>query len=165
MIEVSQIVVHEASDGSGLQLWVQPSGTRLWRLAYRFDGKQKLLSLGSYPVISLADARQARDEAKHLLKAGADPAQERKFHKATSQSAAYSLKRLFGDQRSPQDAVGETVADRKRAHSQRQLADERAVDTLLYIEAVGADAGLPALRYLDADRPRRPRRYRHRRTR
>ncbi|TJV21633.1 MAG: DUF4102 domain-containing protein, partial [Mesorhizobium sp.] len=37
------------SDGGGLQLWVQPTGSRLWRLAYRFDGKQKLLALGSYP--------------------------------------------------------------------------------------------------------------------
>ncbi|MDX8526651.1 integrase arm-type DNA-binding domain-containing protein [Mesorhizobium sp. MSK_1335] len=76
--------LQKLSDGGGLQLWVQPSGTRLWRLAYRFDGKQKLLSLGSYPVISLADARQARDEAKRLLKAGADPAQHRKFQKANS---------------------------------------------------------------------------------
>ncbi|CDX20206.1 putative integrase; KpLE2 phage-like element [Mesorhizobium plurifarium] len=76
--------LQKLSDGGGLQLWVQPSGTRLWRLAYRFGGKQKLLSLGSYPVISLADARQARDEAKRLLKAGADPAQQRKFQKANS---------------------------------------------------------------------------------
>ncbi|MBZ9883591.1 site-specific integrase [Mesorhizobium sp. CA10] len=53
--------LQKLSDGGGLQLWVQPSGTRLWRLAYRFDGKQKLLSLGSYPVISLADARQVRE--------------------------------------------------------------------------------------------------------
>ncbi|MDX8442899.1 Arm DNA-binding domain-containing protein [Mesorhizobium australafricanum] len=67
-----------------MQLWVQPTGARLWRLAYRFDGKQMLLSLGSYPVISLADARQARDEANRLLNGGADPAQERTFHKASS---------------------------------------------------------------------------------
>ncbi|WP_192180296.1 tyrosine-type recombinase/integrase [Mesorhizobium amorphae] len=81
--------LQKLSDGGGLQLWVQPSGTRLWRLAYRFDGKQKLLSLGSYPVISLADARQARDEAKRLLKAGADPARERKLHKANSQKDTF----------------------------------------------------------------------------
>lgn len=81
--------LQKLSDGGGLQLWVQPSGTRLWRLAYRFDGKQKLLSLGGYPVISLADARQARDEAKRLLKSGVDPAQERKFHKASSQKDSF----------------------------------------------------------------------------
>ncbi|KUM25630.1 integrase [Mesorhizobium loti] len=72
------------SDGGGLQLWVQPTGSRLWRLAYRFDGKQKLLALGSYPLISLAEARQARDDAKRLLLAGMDPAHERRSRKAGS---------------------------------------------------------------------------------
>ncbi|TWH00564.1 integrase [Mesorhizobium sp. J18] len=74
--------LRKLSDGGGLQLWVQPSGSRLWRLAYRFGGKQKLLALGSYPLISLAEARQARDDAKRLLLAGIDPAEERKFRKA-----------------------------------------------------------------------------------
>jgi Arm DNA-binding domain len=45
------------TDGGGLQLWVQPSGARLWRLAYRFGGKQKLLALGVHPTISFARAR------------------------------------------------------------------------------------------------------------
>ncbi|TPI13077.1 DUF4102 domain-containing protein [Mesorhizobium sp. B4-1-3] len=72
------------SDGGGLQLWVQPTGSRLWRLAYRFDGKQKLLALGSYPLISLAEARQARDDAKRLLLGGVDPGQDRSLRKAGS---------------------------------------------------------------------------------
>ncbi|MEQ8297627.1 MAG: Arm DNA-binding domain-containing protein [Nitratireductor sp.] len=59
----------------------QPTGSRLWRLAYRFDGKQKLLALGSYPLISLAEARQARDDVKRLLLAGIDTAHERKSRK------------------------------------------------------------------------------------
>ncbi len=45
-------------DGGGLFLYVTPSGSRLWRLAYRFAGKTKQLSFGPYPTISLADARQ-----------------------------------------------------------------------------------------------------------
>jgi hypothetical protein len=45
------------SDGGGLQLWVQPNGSKLWRFAYRFGGKQKLLALGSYPLVTLADGR------------------------------------------------------------------------------------------------------------
>ncbi|CAH2409336.1 tyrosine-type recombinase/integrase [Mesorhizobium escarrei] len=69
------------SDGGGLQLWVQPTGSRLWRFAYRFGGKQKLLALGSYPLISLAEARESRDTAKRLLLRGIDPAQERKWRK------------------------------------------------------------------------------------
>lgn len=70
--------LQKLSDGGGLQLWVQPNGSRLWRLAYRFARKQKVLALGPYPLISLADARLARDEAKRLLLAGLDPSQEKK---------------------------------------------------------------------------------------
>jgi hypothetical protein len=55
------------SDGGGLHLLVQPTGSKLWRLAYRFASRQKTLALGSYPAVSLADARNARDEAKKLL--------------------------------------------------------------------------------------------------
>lgn len=62
------------SDGGGLYLLVLPSGGRSWRLAYRFDGKQKALMLGQYPAVSLADARDAREEAKRKLAAGKDPA-------------------------------------------------------------------------------------------
>ncbi len=50
--------LQKLTDGGGLQLWVQPSGARLWRLAYRFGGKQKVLALGVYPTISLARARR-----------------------------------------------------------------------------------------------------------
>lgn len=47
------------SDGGGLYLLVTPSGTKLWRLAYQFVGKQKTLSLGAYPTVSLSEAREA----------------------------------------------------------------------------------------------------------
>ena len=73
------------SDGGGLFLLVQPNATKLWRLAYRFDGKQKLLALGQYPVISLADARLKRDAAKKLLSDGIDPSIERKIERRTAQ--------------------------------------------------------------------------------
>jgi Arm DNA-binding domain len=68
------------SDGGGLYLLVQPNGTKLRRLAYRYDGKQKLLALGQYPVISLTDARIKRDDAKKLLSDGIDP-MPRKYHR------------------------------------------------------------------------------------
>jgi len=70
--------LRKLSDGGGLQLWVQPTGSRLWRLAYRFGGKQKLLALGTYPIVTLKDARLEREEAKRLLFAGIDPSQQRK---------------------------------------------------------------------------------------
>ncbi|MCW4460876.1 Arm DNA-binding domain-containing protein [Sphingomonas sp. BT-65] len=54
------------SDGGGLHLLVQPSGSKLWRLKYRFDGKEKLLSFCKYPDVGLAAARQKREAAAHL---------------------------------------------------------------------------------------------------
>ena len=70
--------LQKLTDGGGLQLWVQPGGARLWWLAYRFGGKQKLLALGVYPKVSLARARQAREDAKRLLAEGTDPTLEKK---------------------------------------------------------------------------------------
>jgi integrase len=66
------------SDGGGLFLQVTPSGGKWWRLAYRFGGRQKLLSLGVYPEISLAQARKRRDDARRLLAEGIDPGEHRK---------------------------------------------------------------------------------------
>lgn len=65
---------YKLSDAGGLQLWVSTSGSRIWRMAYRFDGKQKLLTFGPYPDVSLAQAREFRDDHKRRLKIGVDPA-------------------------------------------------------------------------------------------
>src|SRR3546814_13050521 len=62
------------SSDLGLHLLVQPRGAKLWRLKYRFDGKEKLLSFGKYPVVTLAIARAKREEAQTLLANGKDPA-------------------------------------------------------------------------------------------
>ena len=66
-------VTVKMSDGGGLQLWISPQGSKLWHLAYRYQGKQKKLALGAYPVVTLAAARDRRTEAKRLLAAGTDP--------------------------------------------------------------------------------------------
>jgi len=68
-------------DGGGLFLQVNPIGSKLWRLKYRFQGKEKLLSLGSYPETSLDSARLLRNDAKRLLKNGLNPSEERKMEK------------------------------------------------------------------------------------
>ncbi|MDR2838359.1 MAG: integrase arm-type DNA-binding domain-containing protein, partial [Azonexus sp.] len=54
-------------DGGGLYLEIAPSGGRLWRFKYRFDGKEKRLSIGVYPAVSLAQAREEREKARELL--------------------------------------------------------------------------------------------------
>ena len=60
-------------DGGGLYIEVSPSGGKLWRLKYRYAGKERLLSLGKYPTVTLADARGKREAAKKLLSDGFDP--------------------------------------------------------------------------------------------
>ena len=69
------------SDGRGLQLHVTPQGSKLWRWAYRHEGKQKLMALGIYPDVSLAQARDKADLARKLLATGADPMAARKSDK------------------------------------------------------------------------------------
>ncbi|KNY13647.1 integrase [Shinella sp. SUS2] len=76
------------SDGGGLFLLVEPRGSKLWRLAYRFNGKQKTLSLGIYPAVSLKDARDHRDRAKELLARGIDPGEHKKQEKRTKRLEA-----------------------------------------------------------------------------
>lgn len=75
-------------DGGGLYLEVTPSGGKLWRLKYRFGGKEKLLALGKYPDVSLKDARERRDEARKLLANEVDPAENRKQQKTAKAARA-----------------------------------------------------------------------------
>ncbi|MBG0794734.1 tyrosine-type recombinase/integrase [Methylocystis sp. H62] len=74
------------SDGGGLQLWVQPTGAKLWNLAYRFGGKQRKLAIGPYAAIGLKDARDRRDAAKRLLIDGIDPSQNKRTEKLASEA-------------------------------------------------------------------------------
>ncbi len=64
---------YKLADGKGLYLLVRLNGSRLWRMKYRFDGTEKLLSLGRYPDVSLARERLRRAEAKLALARGEDP--------------------------------------------------------------------------------------------
>lgn len=73
-------------DGGGLFLLVTPSGSKLWRLKYRYEGKEKLLSFGMYPTISLADARQRREDARKLIANGIDPSAVKKAQKQAETS-------------------------------------------------------------------------------
>jgi integrase len=74
-------------DGGGLFLQVVPAGGKWWRFRYRFDGKHKLLSLGTYPAVSLKQARAKREEMRQQLAAGTDPGEVRKAAKARRSTA------------------------------------------------------------------------------
>ncbi len=79
---------YKMADGGGLFLLVQPNGGKWWRLKYRFGGKEKLLALGVYPDVTLADARSRRDEARKLLANGADPGAVKQAQKKQAKVAA-----------------------------------------------------------------------------
>lgn len=78
----------KVADERGLYLLINPNGSKLWRLKYRFEGKEKLLALGSYPDVSLKSARDRRDDARRLLAEGIDPGDHRKANKNARDDAA-----------------------------------------------------------------------------
>lgn len=71
------------SDGGGLHLLVTLTGSRLWRMQYRFEGRQKMLTFGAYPYVTLLEAREKRDAAKTLLAKGIDPGEQARLDKLT----------------------------------------------------------------------------------
>ena len=75
-------------DGGGLYIEIAPTGGKLWRYQYRFDGKQKLLALGKYPDVSLHDARERHQEARKQLAKGIDPMAAKKAQKAAGKERA-----------------------------------------------------------------------------
>ncbi len=75
------------SDGGGLFLLLHPSGSKYWRMKYRFIGKEKLLAFGVWPEVSLTEARKKRNKAKQLLKSGKDPSAAKKNLKVSQKVA------------------------------------------------------------------------------
>lgn len=78
----------KVSDGKGLYLLVNPNGSKLWRWKYRAAGKEKVMALGAYPDVSLAQAREGLEKARKLLAAGTDPMTQRKAAKEASKAAS-----------------------------------------------------------------------------
>jgi integrase len=107
----------KVSDGGGLHILITPNGGKLWRMAYRFNGLQKLLSFGAYPAIGLADAREKRDAAKKLLAFGFDPATEAKLEKIAKQSADANTFALIADkflEKNAKEGKAEATIAKKR---------------------------------------------------
>jgi integrase len=77
---------YKLTDGGGLYLLVNPNGSRLWRMNYRYQGKYKTLALGTFPTMSLVDAREARARAKRSLMDNVDPSATRKSEKTEVKS-------------------------------------------------------------------------------
>lgn len=87
---IAEGIVKKYSDGGGLSLVINKSGSVHWRLSYRFDGKQKTITLGHYPILTLAQARKTRDSIKTQIRNGIDPIAKakKKFVKSTFKEVA-----------------------------------------------------------------------------
>ncbi len=109
---------YKKSDGHGLYLHIMPNGGKYWRMNYRYDGKGKTLSFGTYPKIALKDARLKRDEARLQLEKGFDPSFEKKRAKLKN---AVSSENTF-------QSVSEEWLDQKR--------DEFSVNYLKQLENI-----------------------------
>jgi integrase len=84
---------YKLTDGGGLYLLVNPSGALWWRLKYRFEGREKLLSFGVYPHISLQQARELRDDAKKAIANGGDPSAKRQAEKSSNANSFEAVAR------------------------------------------------------------------------
>jgi len=106
-------------DERGLFLLIAPSGGRSWRLKYRFGGKEKLLSLGQYPDVSLARARDKRDQARTILADGIDPSEHKKATKAMKAALTENTFEVIGRQWYAKTAP--TLADSTKSKLLRRL--------------------------------------------
>nr|ELR5252502.1 integrase arm-type DNA-binding domain-containing protein [Providencia rettgeri] len=88
---------YKLTDGDGMHLMVHTNGSKYWRLQYRFGGKQKMLALGIYPEISLAEAREKRDAARKLIANGFDPSEKRKEVKEEQQKEFNTFEKVARD--------------------------------------------------------------------
>lgn len=107
---------YKIADGEGLFLLVTPSGSKYWRMRYFFGGKEKLLALGVYPDLSLADAREKRAQARKTLAAGRDPGQEKQESKRQS---------LLSDANSFEVVASEWLENQKISWSERHYQTTR----------------------------------------
>ena len=135
-------------DSEGLLLIVTPSGGKWWRLRYRFDGKEKMMSLGTYPRVTLARARDRRNEARKQIAAGIDPSQVRQALKASRQQGKNTFEAVsrewhmrFESTWTPKHA--KTILRRLEANvfpwiGQRPVADITAPELLTVLRRVEA---------------------------
>lgn len=118
---------YKKADSNGLYIEVNPNGSKLWRIAYRFEGKSKTLYLGSYPAISLAKARQELIKAKKMLAAGIDPGEFKKEGKKLRSTVPKTQKITF------RSVAQEWLNDYSRKVLPKQISKiERHLEKYLY---------------------------------
>lgn len=140
---------YKLADGGGLFVLVTPAGGKLWRLKYRFGGKEKLLALGVYPDVTLARAREKREEAKRQLADGIDPGVAKQEAKRAAQEASAnsfeSVAREWHKQKARRWAAG--TADKALVHLESYVFPEIG---RFPVAAVKASQVLAMLRTVEA---------------
>ncbi len=150
---------YKLADGGWLYLVVNPTGSKLWRLAYRFNGKEKLLSLGAYPTVSLKDAREKRDEAKAALAVGDDPGEQKRLAKLTRATlTATTFKLIAAEYRDKMEREGRSLATLNKLDwllalvlpklGERPISEIGAPEILASIKPVEARGNLESARRL-----------------
>ncbi|MGA1815128.1 integrase arm-type DNA-binding domain-containing protein [Sphingobium sp. WW5] len=142
---------YKLGDGGGLYLLVRPTGSRLWRMKYRFDGKEKLLSFGRYPEVTLAEARLRRAEAKLALARGDDSGPKAASPVTSFEAAARAWHGNRASGLEPGHAariLSRLERDVFPSLGQRDLKDITAGDVLTMLRAVEARGALDVSRRL-----------------
>ncbi|HEY9578544.1 MAG TPA: integrase arm-type DNA-binding domain-containing protein [Rhizorhapis sp.] len=144
--------LYKLHDTLGLYLAVKPNGSKLWRMNYRFLGKQKTLHLGKWPAVGLAAARAKRDEAREQIAAGMDPAIEKKRARIAARHAAATTFELVAKEwlvKCERDGLALVTIDKIRWLLEKaypvigdlpiaQITPHEALAVLRKIEATGA---------------------------
>lgn len=120
-----QAKTYKLGDGAGLYLQVNPSGSKLWRMKYRWEKREKKLAIGPYPLISLAEARGRRDQARLQLLEGIDPSREKIL--------ANYLAQASGDD--PFGKVAQEFIDKRRREG---MSESTATKSEYYITRLGS---------------------------
>lgn len=130
---------YSMADGRGLSLYVMPCGSKLWRYRYRWRGKATMLSLGAYPDVPLAEARERHIDARRLLAAGINPTEQRRAELAEAVGQV-----LLGDYAQPTYAA---YADEHKLSAGTRAAYVRALG--YYVDAIGATTPVKAITSAD----------------
>ncbi len=120
-------------DERGLYLLVTPAGGKLWRLKYRFDRKEKLLALGAYPDVPLAEARNRREAARGLLAAGVDPAKRRRAERVAVTDTFEAIAVEWIDKFAP--SLAEVTVRKTRERLQRHILPQLGSKPIREIDA------------------------------
>lgn len=140
---------YKLSDSGGLYLLVTPAGGKLWRQKFRVDGREKKLAIGTYPEISLVEARKRRDEARELIAAGKDPSREKQQAKHRARVSAANtfgeIAKEFLDKRR-REGLSTSTADKSEYYISRM----GPVIARLPIAEIGAPDLLAVLRRIEA---------------